>query len=113
VVVRNDTFKVCSLKSRNSTVSLLELFFPYVAFLFGFMCISVYTNFVKPKRTRSIRVYNPDNLNMAIQDVKSGKMSFRQASRVYGVPLSTIHLRIRGRATVKTATPVFNIQDFS
>jgi transposase len=46
------------------------------------------------KGKRNLRNYNPESLEKALIEVKSGTMNQHQAARVYGVPRSTITTRI-------------------
>lgn len=59
------------------------------------LCISVLSRRACPRKGKKQRVYNQNNLNIAVQCVKSGAMSLRKAALFYGVPFSTIHARIK------------------
>lgn len=41
--------------------------------------------------------YTEASLAAALRDIRNESMSIRAASRVYGVPVTTLHDRIKGR----------------
>lgn len=49
------------------------------------------------KKKRPERTYSSNDLKMAVSDVETNNLTYRQASERYGVPISNIFNRIKGR----------------
>ena len=49
--------------------------------------------------------YEKTYLNQAIDTVRTGALSVREAAQQFGVPRSTIHDRLSGRVSVSTTSP--------
>lgn len=56
-----------------------------------------------PKRKKEPPSYNKDMLKFAVEEVKSGRVSLKRASKMYSIPRTTLRDRINGRRGVKSA----------
>ncbi|KAK3928818.1 Protein bric-a-brac 2 [Frankliniella fusca] len=66
-------------------------------------------NYLRMLNVRQVRQYSQENLDQAVEDMMAGRFkSVRACARHYGVPLTTLHYRIKNRikgAAVNYPTP--------
>ena len=54
-------------------------------------------------------IFSEENLNKALNDVRSNKMSLRKASQVYEIPLTTLHRYKKNLNSGKTEIKKFTM----
>ena len=58
------------------------------------------------KKVKLTKLYTKEQLMMAIESVNSGILMANEASKIYGVPVSTIHVKAKeARQTNQTSSP--------
>ncbi len=55
------------------------------------------------KKKEVLRQWSPEDLENALDGIKSGKLSIRAAAKTYNIPRSTISDYLRGKSTVGCA----------
>lgn len=56
-------------------------------------------HYLRMLNVRQVRQYSQENLDQAVADMMAGRFkSVRACARHYGVPLTTLHYRIKNRA---------------
>jgi len=56
------------------------------------------------RKTNRGEAYSKEQLRVAVNDVETGKMGLKKASKLYKIPRSTIRDHVKGRRGLKSST---------